>query len=113
MHELSLAEELVERLEEVARRERASRIASIRLELGAMSGVDRDAFEFAFPEVARGTLAEGARLAVEEVALSVRCRVCGIETEPDLPVLRCRACGSPGVDIVRGREFRVLSMEVS
>ena len=113
MHELSLAGDLVERLEEAARRERAARIVEIRLELGAMSGVDRDAFEFAFPEVARGTLAEGARLVVEELALKVRCRACGVESEPRYPLFRCRVCDSPEVDITAGREFKVLSMEVS
>ncbi len=112
MHELSLAEELAERLEEVARREGAGGIVAIRLELGALCGVDRDAFEFAFPEVARGGLAEGARLEIEEVPVSVRCHRCQAVTEPRYPVIRCAKCGSGDVDISAGREFKVLSMEV-
>jgi hydrogenase nickel incorporation protein HypA/HybF len=112
MHELSLAQELVERLEEVARREGAVRIVSIRLVLGALSGVDLDAFEFAFPEVARGSLAEGAELLVEERPVSVRCRRCRDLSEPGYPALRCEKCGSGDVEIVTGREFDVLSMEV-
>ena len=113
MHALSLAEELVERLEQVARRERAERIVVIRLELGAMCGVDRDSFEFAFPEVARGGLAEGAALAIEEIPVSVSCRRCRVRSEPEYPVIRCAACGSGDVEIVAGREFKVRSMEVS
>jgi hydrogenase nickel incorporation protein HypA/HybF len=112
MHELSLAEELVEQLAEVARREGAERIVEIRLELGAMCGVDRDAFEFAFPAVAEGGLAERAALVIEEIPVSVRCGRCGSVSEPAYPMMRCAVCGCGEVVVVAGREFKVLSMEV-
>ena len=67
MHELSLATAMVEQLEEILTREGGTRIVRIALRLGAMSGVDRDAFEFAFPEAAGGTPAEGAVLVIEEI----------------------------------------------
>ena len=49
MHELSLAAEMVEQLAAVAAREKALRIVRIELLIGRYSGIERDAFEFAFP----------------------------------------------------------------
>ena len=112
MHELSVAISLVEQLEQVARRERASRITSVHLALGALSGVEREPLEFCFPMAAAGTLAEGARLEIEEVPVTVRCGPCGTETAVAEPRLACPRCGAPGVEIVGGRELTVRSMEV-
>ncbi len=112
MHELSLAEALVEQLTEVANREGAQKIVSIDLELGAMSGVEREPFEFSFPIVARGTIAEGAELRFDEVPLRVSCRACGESTGPEYPYVVCEACGSNDVEVVGGKDFKVKSMEV-
>ena len=113
MHELGLAQELVEQLEQIARREGARQVVLVRLEMGAMCGVDRDAFEFAFPEAARGSLVEGAALEITEIPVCVRCRSCGKESAPQYPAFHCEACGSFDVDIISGRDFRMLSMEVN
>jgi hydrogenase nickel incorporation protein HypA/HybF len=68
MHELSMAAALVDQAEGIARREGATRVARIELAVGDLSGVDREALEFAFPLAAERTLAEGATLAVEIVS---------------------------------------------
>ena len=112
MHELSMATALVEQVEEIARREGAARIARIEVRVGALSGVDGEAFAFAFPLAAEGSLAEGAALAIEEVPLVVECRACGASTRPEYPVVRCAACASGDVAVVSGEEFRITAMEV-
>ena len=112
MHELSLAMELVEQLKEVVIRENATVVTEINIVMGAMSGVERVPFEFAFPEAARNTAMEGAVLNIEEVPLVLKCKDCGAETEPDDIVMLCPACDSLSVEVLRGREFLVRSMEV-
>jgi hydrogenase nickel incorporation protein HypA/HybF len=112
MHELSIATELVARVEEVARREGASRIARIEVRIGAFSGVDREAFAFAFPFAAEGSRAAGAALAIEEQPLVVKCRACGESTNPEYPLVRCAACASGDVAIVSGEEFGLVAVEV-
>jgi hydrogenase nickel incorporation protein HypA/HybF len=112
MHELSLAAAMVEQLREVLAREGGGRIVRIDLRIGAMSGVDADAFLFAFPEAARKTPLEGAELVIEEVPLELVCRRCGHRAMTDEPMMICLSCGSVEVDVARGREFTVKSMEV-
>ncbi|MGB3937580.1 MAG: hydrogenase maturation nickel metallochaperone HypA [Burkholderiales bacterium] len=62
MHELSLAQSMVEIVEEAARREGAARVASVRLELGELSHVEPESLAFAFEVAAREGCARGARL---------------------------------------------------
>lgn len=62
MHELSLAQSVVEIVEEAARREGAARVASVRLELGELSHVEPESLAFAFEVAAREGSARGARL---------------------------------------------------
>lgn len=112
MHELSLAEALIEQAVAAATREGAGRIASVSLVVGQLSGVDPDAFEFAFPVAAEGTIAEGAELRIREVPVSVRCRNCGAVSSPDPMLCECLACGSKAVDVAAGRELILESLEI-
>jgi len=112
MHELSLAMNMVEQLEGVMKRENASRLIKISVEIGALSGVEREPMEFCFPMASKGTILEGAEFHVEEVPLKVTCRECHESTYPDFPGLYCVACGDCGVDIVAGRDFKIKTIEV-
>jgi len=112
MHELGMASALIDQVGEIARREGATRIARIEVRIGALSGVDRDAFAFAFPIAAEGGLAEGAVLDIEDVPLVVDCRACGASTRPEYPIVLCAACGSGDVAVVSGEDFRIIAMEV-
>ncbi|MEI8243120.1 MAG: hydrogenase maturation nickel metallochaperone HypA [bacterium] len=112
MHELSLATALVEQVQRICEAEQASAVASIRLRLGALSGVDRESFAFAFPIAADGTSVEGAGLVFDRVPAEITCDACGVRAEPGCMFLTCGACGSNRVRITAGREFQIVSVEL-
>ena len=112
MHELSLATSLVEQINIIMGNEGASVLHTITVSMGRFSGVEKEAFEFAFPIAAEGTPAEHARLVVIVTGMKVRCKDCSRETEYDLPLAKCGKCGSLNVDVVSGREFTIKSMEL-
>lgn len=64
MHELSLAMDLVDRAIEKLHLESDPKVKKISVIIGPNSGVDSEAFAFAFPEAARGTALEGVLLEV-------------------------------------------------
>lgn len=64
MHELALAEGIVDIVADIARRERFSQVRTVFVEMGRQSCVTADALIFCFDLVARGTLAEGAQLKI-------------------------------------------------
>lgn len=112
MHELSVAEAVVAELEELVRREGACRVARVVLRVGALSGVEPDALEFAFPFAAEGTCAEGAELVLESEPVRVRCGACGAETAADPLWMACGACGADAVEIIGGADLTLRSAEL-
>ncbi len=113
MHELSVALSLLEAVDAAAQREGAQRVASVRLRLGRMSGVVRDALVFSW-EVARAdTIAHDAMLIIEDVPVAVLCPTCkGERAVNDGEGLTCAVCGTVAPTIVRGRELELVALEV-
>jgi hydrogenase nickel incorporation protein HypA/HybF len=62
MHEMALAEGMLEIVESTARASGATKVKRVWLEIGALSHVAPDALLFCFDAVTRGSLAEGATL---------------------------------------------------
>ncbi len=65
MHERRVMEDLVRRLEAIAREEDARRVTRIRVRLGALSHFTPEHFREHFADAAHGTPAEGAEVEAE------------------------------------------------
>jgi hydrogenase nickel incorporation protein HypA/HybF len=114
MHELSLAMSLIDAACEEVERLGGPRVAALHLRLGALSGVVREALEFSFDLAAEGTAIAGARLAVEEVPVTVLCPTCSAERElPSLQSFRCPVCATETPDVVGGRELELVGLELA
>ncbi|MFP4229266.1 MAG: hydrogenase maturation nickel metallochaperone HypA [Salinivenus sp.] len=113
MHELSIATNIVRIAEREAKNAGATDIRGIRLEIGALSGVVRDALEFAFDVAAKDSMLEGAELTIDEVPVVVFCADCDAEHElPSPPRFRCPGCGTRTGDIRQGRDLDIASLEI-
>jgi hydrogenase nickel incorporation protein HypA/HybF len=112
MHELSLATEMVRTIGRILEKEGASEVVRVSVEIGAMSGVERQPFEFCFPIAAEGTPLAGAKLEIEEVPLCLRCAGCQKDSFPDMLMLACPECGSADVTVLGGRDLIIKSLEV-
>lgn len=112
MHELSIALSIVEMAEEEAAR-RDVRISAVRLKLGTLSGVVKDALLFSYDLACEGTALEGSQLVIEEMPVVIYCATC--ESERSLASIQqfcCPVCGAPTHNVVRGRELEVVALEV-
>jgi hydrogenase nickel incorporation protein HypA/HybF len=96
-----------------AREAGAQHIHRIMMRVGALSGAVPESLEFAFEIVAKGTMAEGAKLDIERVPILCYCPTCAQEFEPTDFVCECTRCGRPSTDVRGGRELQVTSLEVS
>ena len=112
MHELSLMESTLAIVFEEARRSQADKVASLRMKIGALSGVVPESLLFAFEALTEGTMAEGARLQIDRIPVACYCETCKSEFEPALYSFKCPSCGNPSVEIRRGREIEIVSIEV-
>lgn len=112
MHELSLAQNVLEIIEESARVQDFRRVRTVVLEIGQLSAVEPDAMRFCFDSVTRGTLAEGAELQIIATPGAGRCLACGAIVAMPEPYGLCPACGSPRLQITAGNLMRVKDLTV-
>ena len=109
MHELSIAQSLVEIAD---RHAGGRRVTRVEVKVGRLRQVVPDALGFAFELVSQGTPVEGAELVLEDVPAVGTCGSCGSDTPlPELP-LACRRCGSFDVEVTQGEELRVEALEI-
>jgi hydrogenase nickel incorporation protein HypA/HybF len=112
VHELSVAQGLLEIIEEEARPYPGARVTRVLVRIGKLSAVVPDALRFAFEVITRGGIAEGASLEIEEVPLRIRCRQCAQEYTLEDPFMVCPRCEGLDVEMVSGRELEITSMEI-
>ena len=112
MHEISIAESIVQIAEAKAREQGARSVQLIKLRLGAFSTIVPEALQFAFEVVRQGTLSHNSCLDIEIVPMVVHCAVCDRSAEPEGSLrLHCGVCGFP-LEIMSGEELQVEYIEV-
>lgn len=113
MHEVSLMEGALATVFELAQKNAGTKVLSVQMRVGALSGVVPEALEFAFEALTPGTPAEGARLEVERVPAVCYCNACLAEAELAELEFSCPRCQGTDIKLVRGREFELTGIEVS
>lgn len=112
MHEMSLAEGILQLVEETARREQALRVKTIVLEIGQLASVEVSALEFCFAAVAAGGPASAARLVIVETPGAGVCQECGRTVAMESLFGVCPDCGSHRLETTAGTEMRVREIEI-
>ena len=123
MHDVTAAQRIAATVLQAARGQDAERVQRVRVGLGAMAMIDPEQLEFWLEQVFRGTVAEGAEVQIEQLALRVRCGECGYEGEVEVPedpiyhlmpyVPECPECGSDELHVRGGGECVVQSIRVA
>ncbi len=113
MHEMALAQSMLEIVERTARDNGAGCVTLVRIEIGALSHVEPEALRFGFDVVTRESLADGAQLDIRTTPGEAWCMPCGM-TVP-LPRLgeACPHCGSYQLSVSGGDAMRVLEIEIA
>lgn len=112
MHELSIAMSIVDLAQEEAE-QRGVQVTGVRVKLGALSGVVKDALMASYEMACFETPLQGSRLVVEEVPVIALCPTC--ETQRAISSVQlfcCEVCGTPVSEIVQGKEMQVVALEI-
>lgn len=115
MHEMSIAQSLLELAEAEARANGCARLISIRVEYGAISGVMPEALRLCFQALVAETRHAGASLELQEIPLKLQCPFCGAVfggAGQDSLWEPCPGCGeSFGHTVIQGRELLLSRIE--
>jgi hydrogenase nickel incorporation protein HypA/HybF len=112
VHELAVAQALVEQVNTVIDQHGAAQASVIRLRIGPLAGVVPELLASAFPLAAAGSRMEHAELEFAHAPIRVRCRTCGAETEAAMNRLTCGDCGDWHTQILSGDELLLESVEL-
>lgn len=111
MHEVAIAQALVEVASAEAARAGAARVTRVTCRIGALCQVEEHMLALAFEAARRGTRCAAASVRIEKSPLRARCPACG----GDFVIQRwdwiCPACGGEGVVQPGGDELELVSID--
>ena len=110
MHELTIAQSIVELAEEVALKEQADSIKSIDIEIGALSGIVTDALEFAIELTVKKTKLEFSRINYIMIDGLADCKNCNHRFKTNNLLALCPKCNQANFRIIDGKQLRIKSL---
>ena len=112
MHEMSIAENIVEIVDD-ATRGNAGIVEQVFVDVGTLVAVVPDSLEFCYAAITAGTPLERSRLVIRVIPIRVRCRDCGGTSEVESFVFRCPGCDGTALEVLSGNELSVKEIEVT
>lgn len=113
MHELAIAQSIVDAVDDRAAECHAARVKWVRLRIGEASGIVSDSLAFCFEMLAgQYPLLEGTKLLIDSLPHRARCRHCDREFAVTNFVIQCPVCEGWDTEVVSGTELQVIDMEI-
>ncbi|MBB2910946.1 hydrogenase nickel incorporation protein HypA/HybF [Streptosporangium becharense] len=110
MHEFGIAEAI---LAAVEKRADGRRVRRVRVRAGALLRVTEPMINQAFSMVADGSVADGARVELVVVPVTLTCRSCGRSTASADPFAVCPGCGGTDIDTEGGGDLVLESIQMA
>jgi hydrogenase nickel incorporation protein HypA/HybF len=112
MHELSIADAILDAVRKEAEKRPGAHITKVGVRIGALSGIVPDALSFGFECLVKGSDFEPLALAIESLPRRQRCSDCELVFEPPDGNLACPRCGRTDTQFTGGDELDLAYMEV-
>ena len=113
MHELSVAMGIVNIAEKEIKKANKKTVELIELEIGSLSGVELDSLEYVWEIAVKDTVLENAEKKIDFIEAIANCLECNTVFKVEKVYDNCPNCKSYFKDIIKGKELRVKSLEVS
>jgi hydrogenase nickel incorporation protein HypA/HybF len=113
VHELSIAQSIVEAVEAKATECNATHVKGVRLRIGEANSIVIDSLTFCFEMLTSLEPAlAGAQLLIDTVPHRARCRHCNKEFAIVNFVTQCPTCQEWSSEVVSGNELQIIEMEI-
>ncbi|UCH57258.1 MAG: hydrogenase nickel incorporation protein HypA [Candidatus Bathyarchaeota archaeon] len=128
MHELALAEGVIQTAAKIAEEQSISEITEVIIQVGELQQVDHEVLRFALERLRTPTM-RNARFTIESIPGRLKCRICGEEWNfnpeslseetseaihfvPEVAhaYISCPGCGSPDFHVLEGRGVLLASI---
>lgn len=112
MHELGIAQNILDIVRQAVPENLAPDIRNIRVRVGQFAGVIPESLDFCFGVMAEESGMKQAALLIEEVPTACRCRDCGRDFTLKEWVFLCPHCGGADLEVTSGKELEVVDIEL-
>ena len=101
MHELSMAQSIMDSVIDNAEKNNATAVTSVTLEIGSLAMLNPEQVKFLLNVLKEDTIAKDAEFLIEEIPVKIKCRDCGYEggaivddTDHYAPMVNCPKCNT-------------------
>lgn len=119
MHELSMAQGIIDAVLETAEKNDATEVTEIYIEVGRLAMLNPEQLRFLLDVLVEDTIAENAKIDISEIPVTIKCPECGYEGEADLddsdhyaPIIECPKCENLRISILGGKDCIVKNIVV-
>ena len=112
MHEIGIANAIIEAGQTEAARRKGSKLVRIGVRVGTLAGVDSDALRFAFTALTQGTDLDAVHFEIQSCPRRNQCLDCACEFESGIYSDPCPNCASQRTKLVGGEELDLAYVEV-
>lgn len=112
MHELSVAQNIVEIVKDYVPEKDLCKVNSVYLEVGDFSGIVSDSLLFCFDVIKTDTPLKNAKIEIEKIPFILFCNDCKSETTNNMGIRLCDICGSYNTNIISGTDMRITRVEL-
>jgi hydrogenase nickel incorporation protein HypA/HybF len=113
MHELSIVQSILDIATKEAHAAQGNIIDEIEIDIGALSGIDMNAFWFAWNIAVKNTLLANAKANIHHIEGMARCLMCEQKFAIQHYADPCPACGEHIIQVTSGKELRVKALTIS
>ena len=112
MHELSIAQNIIEIVENYAIKANATIVTDVEVDVGTISGIIPDTLEFVWELAVKNTITEKAKLKINVITAKARCHDCKTEFDLEDVYSVCPSCNSNHIEIYQGKELLVRTIKI-
>jgi hydrogenase nickel incorporation protein HypA/HybF len=113
MHELSVAQNIIEIIQQSVPKTEWNQVTAVRVKIGAVAGIVPDSLKFSFQAITSESEFSDVDLITERIPFRVHCHTCNNDSENDDGFAVCGNCGSTNILILSGMELQINEIELN
>ncbi len=112
MHELSIAESILDIINQNVPKDDLKNVRAVNMKIGAMAGVVCESLEFSFQALTADTPLSKSSLSIDHIPFQIHCRTCDKTLQSQFGMTVCPSCSGTETEVVSGTELQVVSIDV-
>ena len=113
MHEMGIAQNILEIVRQSVPEGQAAAVRGIRVRIGQLSGIIPDSLDFCFSALVSDTEMSRARLVMDSIPMVSLCKDCRNQFEVRDYNFSCPSCSGANLELVSGKELEVVEIELA